>query len=217
MTLRVIVPARLDSSRLPEKMLRQIGNHCLFEHALLRVIDAFGANRVTAAVDGIPLAAVAEEHCRSVITSPGLRSGTDRCAAAADIFGWPDDDIVLNVQADMPFINPGHLIGFANALANGEWDMMTAYVDRPAVTVSIDGFERTAHRCHVGLYAYRRGALRRFAELPTSPLEDALRLEQMRAVENGFDIAYHAIPDMPFEVNTPEDLQMARWIAECLS
>jgi 3-deoxy-manno-octulosonate cytidylyltransferase (CMP-KDO synthetase) len=215
--LRIVVPARIGSSRLPDKMIQRIGEKMLVEHALAAVIAAAPRGQVYLATDSPFIAAAAEGKCHGVITSANCRSGTDRCAEVADIYKFSEEDVIVNVQADMPFIRPRHLEGFFDAARKGgNWDMLTAFCDHRMVSVRLDGFDRVAMPCHVGLYAYTRAALRRFAALPTSPGEAELRLEQMRALENGFAIAYHALPEMPFEVNTPQDLAAAQHIAECL-
>lgn len=215
--LRIVIPARLGSSRLPDKMIQRIGSKMLVEHSLARVLEVAQPHQIWLASDSDTIAGCALGKCQSVLTSANCRSGTDRCAEVAELFGWDDDDIVVNVQADMPFINPDHLAGFLRAaIKGGDWELLTAFCDVRTVSVRIDGFRREAMPCHIGLYAYKRAALRRFAALPTSQGEAELRLEQMRAVENGFRIAYHAVPEMPFEVNTPQDLAAAQHLAECL-
>lgn len=215
--LRIVIPARLHSSRLPDKMIQKIGDKMLVEHAIDRVLEAAGAREVIVATDSEFIAAVAEPKCTAVMTSANCRSGSDRCAEVADLKNWPDDDVVVNVQADMPFLPERALAGFLNrAEKGGVWDVLTAYCNQNMVEVRIDGFARVAAACHVGLYAYKRAALRRFASLPTSEGEAELRLEQMRAIENGFAMAFHLVDDMPFEVNTPADLAAAQHLAECL-
>lgn len=218
--LRIVVPARIGSTRLPDKMIQRIGRKMLVEHALDRVEEAVGEDgmrEVYVASDSDIICGVAVGRCNGVQTSANARTGSDRVAEVADIVGFDDDDVIVNVQADMPFLNPAHLTSFLlAALKPGPWDMLTAYCDHRVVQVRIDGFERSAVLCHVGLYAFKRPALRRFAALETSPLEAALKLEQVRAVENGFKIDFHAVPEMPFEVNTPQDLAAAQHLAECL-
>ena len=127
-------------------------------------------------------------------------------------------DIVVNVQADMPFLRSDHLRGFiAAASRGGRWDVLTAYAEIDYVEIVKDGgFARNRVLGHIGLYAYKREALRRFAALPTAESEERVRLEQLRAYDNGLRFDYHAMPEMPFEVNTPRDLAAAQFIAECL-
>jgi 3-deoxy-manno-octulosonate cytidylyltransferase (CMP-KDO synthetase) len=217
MTLRIVIPARMGSTRLPDKMVQTIGTKMLVEHAMDRVLAVADPNDVWLATDDRFIASLAKGRCTPVMTSANCRSGTDRCAEAADILGWAADDIVVNVQADMPFLSKLHLSGFLMAAQKpGAWDVMTAYADHKMVELRIDGFVRTAVQCHIGLYAYKRAALKRFSMLPTADAEAAQKLEQMRAIENGFGMAFHRLPEMPFEVNTPQDLAAAQQIAECL-
>lgn len=216
--LQIVIPARLESSRLPEKMLQRIGGKSLIQHAVDRVIAGAGTFPVLVATDDVRIAREISNRCEVILTSWECRSGTDRVAEAMDIIDRDADGIVVNVQADMPFLNPGHLRRFLEvADKGGYWDVLTAIVDQRVVRVRLDAFERAAVPCHVGIYAYKRVALRCFAALPTAPSEAELRLEQMRAVEAAFAFGFHAFPEMPFEVNTPQDLAAAQWMAECVA
>lgn len=218
--LRIVIPARMGSSRLPGKMIQKIGSKMLVEHVVDRVYSAVqgDTDQIFLASDDRMIAAAAGGRATPMLTSANCRSGTDRCAEVADLMGWPDDDVVVNVQADMPFLDAGALRGFLKrADVGGGWDMLTTYCDQRVVEVRIDGFARSSVACHVGLYAYKRGALRRFAALPTSEGEAELRLEQMRAIENHFAVAFHRVSEMPFEVNTPQDLAAAQYLAECFA
>ncbi len=216
--LRIVIPARLASSRLQDKMIQRIGTKTLVEHAVDRVLEAAGDTEVVLATDSDMVSRYVADRVRVVSTQANCRSGSDRCAAVADICGWVSDDIVVNVQADMPFLRPSYLQGFLKiAAAGGVWDVLTAFADVSTVDLLVDDFRRRTTPCHVGLYAFTRNALRRFAALPTSPREEEFKLEQLRAVEHGFRIAYHAFPEMPFEVNTPQDLAAAQWMATCVA
>lgn len=213
--LRIVIPARLGSSRLPDKMLQKIGSKTLVEHALDRVLAVADPFEVYLASDDRTIVDTAGGRCTPVWTSENCRSGTDRCAEVADIMGWAPDDIIVNVQADMPFLSSKDLHGFLARAGLGGFEMLTAYCNQRLVEVRIDCFARTSAACHVGLYAYRRDILKRLASLPASQGEKELKLEQMRAIENGFGIAFHEVSQMPFEVNTPADLAAAQHLAEC--
>lgn len=216
--LRIVVPARLESTRLPAKMLQKIGGKTVVEHSAARVLAAAGARNVVLATDSPMIAVLVAPACQIIVNASPFRSGTDRVADVAAQLAFADEDIVVDVQADMPFINPAHLAKFfAAAEKGGEWDVLTAVCDHRVVRVRLDRFERAAVPCHVGLYAYKMPALRRFASLPSSTGEVEYGLEQLRAVDNGFKVGFHAVPDTPFEINTPEDLAAAQHIAECLS
>lgn len=220
--LRIVLPARLDSTRLPRKMLARIGTEPVIRHAVQRALEALDRSKlrgeIVVATDSGEISAAVVDLVDVVTTSAECRSGTDRAAAAADINGWDDADVIVDVQPDMPLIDPDHLVRFFRAAAGaGVWEMLTAYTDVGLVELLPEGFTRCRIASHIGLYAWRREALRRFAALPTSPSELAQKLEQLRAVEHGFRIAYIALPAMPMEVNTPEDLRQMQHFAECLS
>lgn len=216
--LRIVIPARMGSSRLPFKMVQKIGSKTLVERAIEQVRRAAGPREIILATDDRAIAAFANWQCAPVLTSANCRCGSDRCAEVADIMGFQDDDIVVNVQADMPFLAPEALGGFLDrAEAGGDWDLLTAYCTQQVVEVQVGRFSRGTVDCHVGLYAFSRPALRRFAKLESSQAELELRLEQMRAIDNGFRVAFHRLDEMPFEVNTPADLAAAQRLAECFA
>lgn len=222
MHLYVVLPARVGSTRLERKMLARIGGETVIRMAAMRAQE--GLNRslvqgsVTVATDSEEIAEAVGGLAKVALTPADCRSGTDRMAAVAASQGWPDGAIAVNVQPDMPLLDPDHLAGFLRmASKGGAWDMLTAFAELMLVEMTTTTFERRRVLSHVGLYAYSVAALKRFASLPSSPLEISMRLEQLRAVENGFMIAYHALPVMPIEINTPEDLAQAQNFAECLA
>jgi len=174
----------------------------------------------------------------AALTDPDLPSGTDRVLAAAEAFD-PDGryDAVINLQGDLPDLDPGAVSGALEALSfGGGVDIGTLVTpaepskrDDPnavkAVMALGEGaligralyFTRAAAPWgegplykHVGIYAFRREALNRFCDLPVSPLEKRERLEQLRALENGMTLAAKVMPDAPDGVDTPEDLERAR-------
>ena len=168
-----------------------------------------------------------------ILTHPDLPSGSDRVRQAAEIYD-PDGnfDIIMNLQGDMPLIDPQVLIAAVQVLRDQpEADIATAVcatsdaaqIDNPNIVKAVinpDGralyFSRSPvpHGAdtvfhHVGLYAYRRAALTRFCSLPPSILEQTERLEQLRALENGMTIYTAEIDSAPVGVDTPEDLAQA--------
>ncbi len=179
---------------------------------------------------------------QAVLTDPGLASGSDRIWAAlkqADPTG--KHDVVVNLQGDLPALDPAQLKTVVQALDRSGTDIATlvAEIDNdadranPAVVKAVvawdaDGasgralyFTRSlapsgegAHWHHVGLYAYRREALESFVALPPSPLEKRERLEQLRALEAGMSIAVGRVAQPPLSVDTPEDLERARRILQ---
>jgi 3-deoxy-manno-octulosonate cytidylyltransferase (CMP-KDO synthetase) len=221
-TLHIVMPARLGSSRLKDKMLQPIGARPLIAHSAMRVFEALNGTKLAAdfviATDSPRIAEAVAGSARVVMTSEQCRTGTDRVAEAAEILNWPDDGPVVNVQADMPFLDPADLLAFLRAVeAPGDWDMLTAIAEHNMVRERGGDFARTSQRCHVGLYAYRRPALARLAALPTSRRERGESLEQLRAVDAGMRIGFCSLPRLPFEINTPGDLAAARQVAGCLA
>ena len=178
----------------------------------------------------------------ALLTSPAHRSGTDRLAEAANLLGLAASDIVVNVQGDEPLIEPAAIaLAFAPLLADIDLPMASLMCPCPAqdwdnsacvkVVCARNGdalyfsrarlpFSRSvsdAHPAgeimqHIGLYAYRRDFLARFASLPPSPLEQTESLEQLRVLENGYSIRMSRIETAPVGVDTPDDLERVRQI-----
>ncbi len=235
----VVVPARMASQRLPGKPLADIGGAPM----IVRVLEVAAQAGV-----GPVLAAVAEQEVydvvvqaggRAVMTDPDLASGSDRVKAAVDAVD-PEGvhDIVVNLQGDMPTLDPADLARAVEALtAAPDADaatLITATEDpkecadpnvvkaikahaAPGAPARILYFTRAAAPSgpgplwhHVGVYAYRRSALDRFTALAPSPLEQRERLEQLRLLENGMIIVAHEITSSPLGVDTPADLEEAR-------
>jgi len=196
---------------------------------------------VVAAGDAAIVRAVEAAGGRAVATDPALASGSDRVLAALAIVDPDGDhDVVVNLQGDMPFIAPETLTACIGVLAaERDCDIATAIApeaspadrDDPAVVKAIvslaPGDVRgralyfTRSRLygdgpiwkHVGLYAYRRAALARFAAAPPSPLERRESLEQLRALELGLAIWAAVVDETPISVDTPADLEAARAFA----
>lgn len=240
----VAIPARYAASRLPGKPLRLLGGKPLVWHVAQRALTA-GAREVwVAADDPRIIEAVQGEGVRVAMTSPEHASGTDRLAECADIAGWREDDIVVNLQGDEPFAPAGGIRAVAGLLARSGCEMATlaapitdreTLFDPNAVKVVADAHERALYFSrapipwdrdafsqagdampagewlrHIGIYAYRAGFLRRFAQMPPGRLEQLEKLEQLRVLEAGFRIAVAATPEsFPPGVDTPEDLARA--------
>jgi 3-deoxy-manno-octulosonate cytidylyltransferase (CMP-KDO synthetase) len=176
-----------------------------------------------------------------VMTSDRHRSGTDRLAEAAAILGIAPTHIVVNIQGDEPLLDPRSIDAALDPLIKDPTLLMASLMcvcpdedlDNPAcvkVVCAPSGdalyFSRTRvpfHRSdqpvapvmqHVGLYAYRRSFLARFATLTPTPLERTELLEQLRALENGVRIRMVQIDSAPIGVDTPEDLERVRSILD---
>jgi len=232
----VVIPARYGSTRLPGKPLAEIGGRPLIEHVWMRACQARLAQRVLLATDddrirrALPAAEV-------VMTSTEHRSGSDRVAEA--ITGI-ECDIVINVQGDLPLLDPTMIDDLIRLLrTQRDLEMATVavpissvaefhnfsvvkvvcdrhqralYFSRAPVPCSRDRPDDFSGACrHVGIYGYRRPVLMRFTKLESTPLEETENLEQLRALENGIVIGVvHRVESVPLEVDTPEDLTEAR-------
>lgn len=233
----ILIPARMSASRLPGKPLADIHGEAMIVHVWRRAVEA-GVGPVAVATDepGI-VAAVEAAGGRAVLTRDDHPSGSDRIKEAADILD-PEGrhDVIVNVQGDLPTIDPRAIAASVGPLSDRAVDIATlaAIITReeekiePSVVKAI-GAELSPGRLralyftratapsgegpllhHIGLYAYRRRALDRFVSLPPSPLEKRERLEQLRAIEDGMRIDIVIVDDVPLGVDTPHDLDRAR-------
>lgn len=236
----VVIPARLGSTRLPRKVLRQIAGEPMIRRTW-EAAQRAGAASVIIATDDAEVESVCRAFGADVrMTDAAHQSGTDRVNEVAGKAGWPDPTVIVNLQGDEPLM-PASMIREAAQLLSGDADIATLchplqsrdeWLNPNVVKVVLDAagcalyFSRApipwqragsstesplpaglAFR-HVGLYAYRVGALRRFSALPRSPLEDCEALEQLRALEHGLRIRVgisHTPP--PRGVDTEADLE----------
>ncbi|MBV9077907.1 MAG: 3-deoxy-manno-octulosonate cytidylyltransferase [Methylobacteriaceae bacterium] len=237
----VLIPARLAATRLPDKPLALIAGEPMIVHVWRRAVAA-GIGPVAVAADSPAIvAAIAERGGRALLTRPDHASGSDRISEAAEALD-PEGrhDVVVNVQGDLPTIEPETIAASLLPLAEPAVDIATlaAVITReeertaPSV-VKLVGSEIRPGRLralyftrasapwgegpllhHIGLYAYRRRALARFVALPPSALERREKLEQLRALEAGMRIDAAIVGAVPLGVDTPADLARARAIIE---
>ncbi len=217
-----VIPARLGSMRFPRKVLATLAGRTMIEWCW-RAAKAAKLGPVLVAVDSRE---VADEVRRFggefVMTSPSLPSGSDRVWAAAKGRREP---IILNYQGDMPLLKPATLRATVKALRNGA-DIATSVIklddaSRRGDPNVVKAVLAKNGRClyfsrapvssweHLGLYAYRRGALKRFVSIPPSPLEKSEKLEQLRALEDGMIISGAIVQERPVAVDVPNDLRRA--------
>jgi 3-deoxy-manno-octulosonate cytidylyltransferase (CMP-KDO synthetase) len=223
-----VIPARLASTRLPGKVLRPIAGVPMLGWVYRAALACPQLDQVLIATDAAEVVAFADSQgWPSVMTSTTLASGTDRVNAVADLV---DADIYVNIQGDEPLLRPEHIDSLLWPFSRTNAEVTTLSTpctpqeinDPNAVKVvtANDGralyFSRATipyqrgtpltPRKHIGIYAYRKAALRRFAELPPSPLESVERLEQLRLLEEGLSI--HVAPTLfnTIGVDTEEDL-----------
>src|SRR5699024_9792481 len=248
MTFKVVIPARRASTRLPDKLLRELAGRPLLAHVCARA-RASRADQVVVATDDAELAAVATAAgVQAAMTRADHSCGTDRIAQAAADLGWPDDTIVVNVQGDEPLM-PARLIDqVAAAVAESDTAALAtacstiadvaAFHDPNNVKVVCDRaghalyFSRAPipyHRAsanqtlpaavyqHIGIYAYRVGALQRFAAAAPSLLEQSESLEQLRAFDLGLRIRVVQAQTAPGPgVDTEADLRVVARLLEKL-
>jgi 3-deoxy-manno-octulosonate cytidylyltransferase (CMP-KDO synthetase) len=234
----VIIPARIASTRLPGKPLADIAGVPMIVRVWRQAVKAGVGPVVVAAAEREIADAVEQAGGRAVLTDPDLPSGSDRVFAAVEAVDrkW-SHDIVVNLQGDLPALDPAHIRAVVEVLAPTGADLATlaaeivdpADYDNPSVVKPVISWDVTGARGralyftrahapsgegplfhHVGIYAFRREALSRFVKLPPSPLETREKLEQLRALEAGMTIAVARVDAAPLSVDTPDDLEKAR-------
>jgi 3-deoxy-manno-octulosonate cytidylyltransferase (CMP-KDO synthetase) len=230
----------MASARLPGKPLADIGGRPMIAHVIERALAANMGPVVVACCEEDVARAATRAGARAVMTDPDLPSGSDRVWAAVQAID-PEGrhEIIINVQADLPTLDPVLIRDVMAPLADPAVDIATpvavitddAEREDPSVVKAVVGFSPGTrrgralyfsrlpvpggdgpHYHHIGLYAFRRPALARFVALPPSILEQRERLEQLRALENGHRIDAVLVETVPLGVDTPEDLERARAI-----
>lgn len=239
MSVLILIPARLAATRLPRKPLADIAGRPMIVHVAERAAQS-GLGRVAVATDSDEIAAaVRARGFEAVMTRADHQSGSDRIFEALGALDPGQAcDVVVNVQGDLPTIEPETIGAALRPLGKPAVDIATLGVEivreeektNPNV-VKIVGSPLSETRLralyftratapagegplyhHVGLYAYRRAALERFVALPPSALERRERLEQLRALEAGMRIDVEIVRSVPLGVDTPDDLERARRI-----
>jgi 3-deoxy-manno-octulosonate cytidylyltransferase (CMP-KDO synthetase) len=239
----VLIPARLAATRLPDKPLLPIGGVPMIVHVWRRAVEADLGPVVVACAEQVIADAVRAAGGEAVLTDPALPSGTDRIHQALGRLD-PERryELVVNVQGDLPVLEPAALRRVVEPIRLLGTDLGTLASPtedeeeraNPNVVKAVASFteeDPTLGRAlyftrataptgpgpvwhHIGIYAYTRAALERFATLRPSPLERRERLEQLRALENGMTIGVRLVDTVPFGVDTPADLERARAILE---
>jgi 3-deoxy-manno-octulosonate cytidylyltransferase (CMP-KDO synthetase) len=232
----ILIPARMASNRLPGKPLADINGETMIVHVMRRAQRAGIGEAVVATDSEAVQAAVEKAGGRAVMTRSDHVSGSDRIYEALQALD-PERriDIVVNVQGDLPTIEPADIRAALGPLSDPNVDIATlaavitddAERSNPNV-VKVSGnpvtpgrFHATKftrahatgpgpHYHHIGLYAYRRAALERFVKLLPSANEQRERLEQLRALDAGMRIDVALVKSVPLGVDTPEELAKAR-------
>ena len=237
----ILVPARMASTRLPGKPLADIGGKPMIVRVAEQAMAA-GIGRTVVCTDTQAVAdAVRAAGQEAVMTRADHQSGSDRIFEALQALDPSSEyDCIVNVQGDLPTIDPSVISRSVAPLENPQVDIatLTAEITRADErtnenVVKIVGTALSSTRLralyftratapwgegllyhHIGLYAYRRAALERFVGLGPSPLEKRERLEQLRALEAGMRIDVEIVETVPLGVDTPEDLERARAIVD---
>jgi 3-deoxy-manno-octulosonate cytidylyltransferase (CMP-KDO synthetase) len=246
MNFTVLIPARMASSRLPDKPLADIAGKPMVVH-VAECAARSGAQQVVVACDDIRIQAACQQHgVPAVLTRSSHVSGSDRLAEACEHLGLAGDDVVVNVQGDEPLIEPALIHDVALLLGQrADCVMSTAahaladhaeylnpnvvkvvldaagralYFSRAPIPWWRDGPAKAAHQLptpaplrHLGIYGYRAGFLRGFAQLSVAEVESCEALEQLRVLWHGHRIAVHVAAHGPGPgVDTPEDLARVR-------
>jgi 3-deoxy-manno-octulosonate cytidylyltransferase (CMP-KDO synthetase) len=239
MNCLILIPARMASTRLPNKPLADIGGLPMIVR-VARQAAAANIGRVVVATDTETVAESIREHgFEAVMTHKDHQSGSDRIFEA--LFSLDPQsrvEIVVNVQGDLPTIDPAIIRQSIAPLVIPETDIATLAaeivredekINENVVKVIGSPIASNRQRAlyftratapwgqgplyhHIGLYAYRRAALERFVKLGPSPLEIRERLEQLRALEAGMRIDVEIVKTVPLGVDTPQDLERARAI-----
>jgi 3-deoxy-manno-octulosonate cytidylyltransferase (CMP-KDO synthetase) len=233
----IVIPARMAASRLPGKPLADIHGVPMIVHVWRRAMEAQVGPVVVAAAEREIAAAVENAGGKAVLTDPAHPSGTDRVNEAVQRLD-PSGRFgrIVNVQGDLPTLDPNIVRVLLDVLAGPEYALTTCVAKivrdeertNPNVVKAVvswkDGergealyFTRATaphgpgdHWHHIGLYGWRRDAMERFVGLPPSTLELREKLEQLRALEAGMRIGVGRVQTTPLGVDTPEDLDRAR-------
>jgi 3-deoxy-manno-octulosonate cytidylyltransferase (CMP-KDO synthetase) len=246
--IKVVIPARFGSSRLPGKPLLELNNKPIYWHVVQRVLEAGIAIQdiVVATDDERIIKSAVAESIPVQLTANNHISGTDRINEVALLNGWEDNVIVLNVQGDEPLIpnqliselaeftcnNPKFSITTAVSPIKHECDYKNPNVVKAVLgegnralyfTRSSSPFNRDEPMCyaqayrHVGIYAYRVGALKEFCSYSETKLEKCEKLEQLRALSHGMSIGAIVIDDAPpHGVDTIKDYEQLKKLMETM-
>lgn len=234
----VMIPARRGATRLPGKPLAEIAGAPMIVHVWRRAMEADLGPVVVATDDRDIVDCIAAAGGRAVLTDPGHPSGSDRIFEALQkVDPQGQVKIVVNLQGDLPTLDPAHIRRCAALVSSGAADIGTLVAEirdekertDPSVVKAITAFEEGADEAralyftrataptgpgplwhHIGIYTYTRSALTRFVSLPPSPLERREKLEQLRALEAGMTIRVARVDTVPIGVDTPADLDEAR-------
>ena len=233
----IVIPARLQATRLPGKPMADIHGEPMIVHVWRRAIESQSGRVVVAADDTSIIDAIGKVGGDAVMTRTDHVSGSDRVLEAASLVDPRGEcDVIVNLQGDLPTLEPRLVQACVEPLGEERTDIATLACEITRVdertnpnVVKVVGTSIAPRRLralyftrataphgegplfhHIGMYAYRRGALERFVSLPPSVLERREKLEQLRALEHGLRIDVGLVDTVPLGVDTPDDLERAR-------
>lgn len=239
--IAAVIPARLSSTRLSRKVLRPIAGHPMVEWVWRAAATSGLMDPVVVATDSDEVAMVCRDRGIPVVmTSPDCPSGSDRVREVARQI---DADVYVNIQGDEPTLTADFFPPLLGPFARPEVEVTTLavccppdefanpnavkvvtardgralYFSRATIPFDRDGVGFTGYRKHLGIYAYRKAALERFAALPPGLLERMERLEQLRLLENGIALYVANAPRDTIGVDTEEDLVRAEAVLKGLA
>ena len=228
-----IIPARYASTRFPGKPLALIHNKPMIQHVYERSKEADLDDIFVATDDERIKIAVENFNGKVLMTAPYHASGTDRCAEAARMLNLDNKDFIINIQGDEPLIRKEEINLLINMFNNPEMQIATLikpvtnkeelnnpnkvkvvfshsnralYFSRSAIPHIPPSSAQLPSYKHIGIYAYRNDILQQITKLPISTLEETEKLEQLRWLENDFDIHVQICHHESIAIDTPEDL-----------
>ena len=235
----VLIPSRMESTRLPGKPLKLIGNKTLIQRVYEQALKS-KAKEVLVATDSEEIIS----HCsnngiNTVLTRSDHLTGSDRLAEAADNLNLEGGQIIVNVQGDEPFVNPQDINNLCDLMVQKSSNMATLFANLDAKDITNtsvvklwikedgsvvnfsrkidDNYDINKAKMHLGIYAYRASFLKQFVKWPQSERELDTQLEQMRAMDNDEVIyAKESISNIHLGVDTKEELEFAREIASSI-
>ena len=231
-----IIPARYQSTRFPGKPLAQIAGKPMIQHVYERAASCPEVAEVCVATDDERISAcVLEFGGKAVMTRKEHRSGTDRISEAAMKLGVEKKDLIVNIQGDQPLFHPSTVSQLVMPLLKDrsihmttlKWEIdnikdienpnhvkvvtdrqdFALYFSRYPLPFFRDEKSKQAHYKHLGFYCFRMEFLLQFTRLPEGVLEVAEKLEQLRALEHGFQVKVLETPFNSIEVDVPEDIE----------
>ena len=232
----VLIPSRMESTRLPGKPLKLIRNKTLIQRVYEQALQSKAKDVLVATDSKEIISHCSNNSINTVLTRSDHLTGSDRLAEAVNNLNLEGDQIVVNVQGDEPFIDPEDINNIFDLVVQKSSNMATLYANLDVKDItntsvvklwikddgSVVNFSRKIDdkndinkaKMHLGIYAYRVSFLKQFVEWSQSKRELDMQLEQMRAMDNDEIIyAKESISNIHLGIDTEEELESAREIA----